>query len=709
MRKNRLRSTSSFKPAFQQLEARQLMAAPSATKVIDTTGPIDEMVSYGSQVFVTSTKASGGTVNQILSADGIKKHTRTLVDWSTGTHPYGFQDLTVTSSGIYFTAVGGAGNGRQYYKVDTKNGGATQITNVKDGWFGKIYEAEGKMFVYNEQTKTLQIMSSTGGLSDVVSGITINVNKIWVVNNKLMFINGDGELWKSDGTAEGTKRLAGDAANDAEVQDTFIAGDYLYYELSNGHAEFWRTDGSAEKTTKITDEWHLDDATAAIVGDWVYFGGGYYNASPNGGKGVQLYRVNNATAELQIVVTTFSSSYGGAANVAAVGKSIYFVAADGEYIQSQGTGDKELYRWETATNQLTLVTKNNGLYPIEVGDGVLTSYYFVAAPTKDDARFGSRALYRTNPVTDVVEFVEAIPEVTDLSGNPYRKVRAIATGSRGFFAVADSDTNGRDTDVFFVATPFASLQNDGSLSIEATADNDTLTIDLDTDTDELVLNLNGIEQRVARADVNRIDALLGAGNDLFSATPLVDTKMYVFGDVGNDTLTAGSGNDTVTGGAGKNLVFGGAGDDRLNGSNGRDELNGDDGADRLYGKGGNDILRGGAGVDRLFGDDGDDLLEGNSSNDKLYGYAGNDTLRGGNQADLMFGGDGDDLLEGNDGNDTLYGEAGTDTLFGHKNDDTLDGGEDTLPDLLDGGPGTDIATKRDEDTLGDELESVLDA
>src|SRR5205823_1580807 len=58
----------------------------------------------------------------------------------------------------------------------------------------------------------------------------------------------------------------------------------------------------------------------------------------------------------------------------------------------------------------------------------------------------------------------------------------------------------------------------------------------------------------------------------------------------------------------------------------------------------------------------------------------------------FYGGAGDDTLIGGSGNDLLDGGAGRDSLIGQGGDDTFQA-KDTEKDTLDGGSGTDTATK----------------
>jgi Ca2+-binding RTX toxin-like protein len=151
-------------------------------------------------------------------------------------------------------------------------------------------------------------------------------------------------------------------------------------------------------------------------------------------------------------------------------------------------------------------------------------------------------------------------------------------------------------------------------------------------------------------------------------TVTTSASYYLWANIENLVLAAGSGasfgvgNDeanVITGNQNANLLIGGAGGDTLTGNNGNDSL---------FGQDGNDQIDGGFGVDYLVGGGGDDQLQGGDDADSLYGEDGNDTLNGGNGfvTDIMVGGAGDDIIYGNTGDgdyDRMNGGAGNDTYY----------------------------------------------
>jgi Ca2+-binding RTX toxin-like protein len=87
------------------------------------------------------------------------------------------------------------------------------------------------------------------------------------------------------------------------------------------------------------------------------------------------------------------------------------------------------------------------------------------------------------------------------------------------------------------------------------------------------------------AGIERIEAVLGDGDDFAAVAGTIKLTTI---------LDGGAGNDRLAGGGGANALIGGDGNDFLVGGRGRDLLLGGEGMDSLVGNGGEDILIGGS-------------------------------------------------------------------------------------------------------------------
>ena len=153
--------------------------------------------------------------------------------------------------------------------------------------------------------------------------------------------------------------------------------------------------------------------------------------------------------------------------------------------------------------------------------------------------------------------------------------------------------------------------------------------------------------------------------------------------------------------------IGTAGADRLVGTDGPDLLCGLAGNDQLYARGGHDLVDAGKGHDRVSAGSGDNNVLGGPGDDVIVGGRHFDLFRGGPGADVLNGRRGRDSLEGGRGPDSVFGGPGPDFLFGGPGRDRLFGGRgfdylesaDAWTDLVDGGPGHDMAVADARDRL----------
>jgi Ca2+-binding RTX toxin-like protein len=185
----------------------------------------------------------------------------------------------------------------------------------------------------------------------------------------------------------------------------------------------------------------------------------------------------------------------------------------------------------------------------------------------------------------------------------------------------------------------------------------------DTDADAVTIS-DGATSFVI-GDVNytgTADATLGGTTvwDNFTILNFGDAGYRIAGGFNGEVITTGLGNDTVFGNAGNDSITAGDGNNVVYGGTDNDTILTGAGEDQIFGEAGNDSINAG---------DANDFIDGGNGHDYLVGGAGRDQIEGGwNDAgfDTIFAGTGNDLIFGGLGNDQIWGEAGEDWRFGAK-------------------------------------------
>ncbi|MFC3615311.1 hypothetical protein ACFORG_16250 [Lutimaribacter marinistellae] len=410
-----------------------------------------------------------------------------------------------------------------------------------------------------------------------------NMDATVALGDQLIFGAASGDqpnaLWITDGTATSLLTdFGGD--DDTEIPSNLIEVDgrvFFVTNDSNGNSrtEIWRTDGTPEGTQIFTE---LAEGTRAAhltrFGDHLYFRA--RNADGEGDLGFELYRATLSDGTVELFADTEPGSPSGSIrNLTAVGDRLYFSVNGADYREpwvTDGTAE--------GTFQLANISAsggsadaNDGGYGF-FGSGELV--YFVARSDDegdelwmtDGTQQGTRLASALNPGSrgsDPVIFQPVAPDALDLDGTEEADELQGGPGKDTLRGYEGDDRL---------------LGYGGNDSIDAGPGTDTIN---GGDGDDSLVG-----GPAAAEDDLRDVIFAGAGNDLADGGGGND---LIYGQEGNDTLAGGfgadelqgqGGNDVITGGALSDLVFGGAGDDFVNGGFGYDRINGGDGADRFF-------------------------------------------------------------------------------------------------------------------------------
>ncbi len=167
--------------------------------------------------------------------------------------------------------------------------------------------------------------------------------------------NGDDELWRTDGTAAGTFRVADIHPTDSSFpSDLTVAGGIFFFVADDGVTgqELWKTDGTAAGTVQVKDIRPGPDGSSAAglvaVGDLLLF------RADDGESGFELWR-SDGTAAGTVLVEDIqpgqfgSLSFGGVEQIVA-GDTLFFFADD-------GTNGRELWKSD-GTDLGTMLVRN---------------------------------------------------------------------------------------------------------------------------------------------------------------------------------------------------------------------------------------------------------------------------------------------------------------------------------------------------------------
>jgi ELWxxDGT repeat protein len=144
----------------------------------------------------------------------------------------------------------------------------------------------------NELWRTNGTPEGTYRVANVNQGGPANPNEFTMVGDQLFFLaaddNGTEQLYKSDGTADGTYMLKnineepGAVAYHSYPARFFVTDDLLYFVANDGvhGAELWQTDGTTDGTVMTADIWASgnqgsDPGGFAEVGDYLVFNAWY--------------------------------------------------------------------------------------------------------------------------------------------------------------------------------------------------------------------------------------------------------------------------------------------------------------------------------------------------------------------------------------------------------------------------------------------------
>ena len=301
----------------------------------------------------------GATGYELWRSDGTSGGTTRVKDinpgpdWGSGS--VGLGSPLVVHGGQLFFLAGDASTGDELWRSDGTEAGTVL---VKDIWPGTtsgrptsfVTLGDALYFVAREPNTRSELWRSDGtsGGTTLVKDVNpgsgdglgsgINVQYLHVLGGAIYFAGDDGgaagsELWRSDGTAEGTVLFSDILAGDMSSfpSNLAVSGDQLFFTARDGSTgnELWRTDGTGSGTVLVKDI--HPGASSSLVSNPVALGGDLYFTADDGTSGRELWR-SDGTADGTALVKDIAppTSFDAPIGLLPFAGRMFFRADDGE-------------------------------------------------------------------------------------------------------------------------------------------------------------------------------------------------------------------------------------------------------------------------------------------------------------------------------------------------------------------------------------------
>jgi ELWxxDGT repeat protein len=239
-------------------------------------------------------------------------------------------------------------------------------------------------------------------VKDIKLDADLNTNEFWSltdVNGTLFFVSKQNELWRTDGTTEGSIKIK----TFLSVTDLKnVDGTLFFFAVDDTFSDLWKSDGTESGTIKVKEK--ITGSSLTVANGLLYFVSG-------GAKGLEVWRsdgTSTGTFILKDIIKGGGSS--NPTNLTSFNNKLYFVANNGtngyELWESDGTTAgthlfKDIIPGKTSSAPNYLTVADNTLF-LMARDAALGQELWKSDGTVDgtvlvkDVRPGSYSSFPTN-------------------------------------------------------------------------------------------------------------------------------------------------------------------------------------------------------------------------------------------------------------------------------------------------------------------------
>ena len=290
--------------------------------------------------------------SELWISDGSESGTLMLKDINEGTAESRPIHFTVIGDTCFFQAANDA-NGSELWKTDGTQEGTVLVKDIRAGT--QDSDLGGK-----------EAPSRAKGFDSQTVGLGSNPQYLVNLNGTLVFTANDGingtELWKSDGTPEGTTLIKDITEGTSGFNPTNlnVIGTTLYFTSSQSGTQLYKTDGTSEGTVIVEDFGTSYIYQMTAMNNTLYF----FLSAQSPGSTSMFYK-SDGTSEGTIKIKTLVEGYTGdrAYRLTATANKLYFSYREAFNIYnevlwvSDGTADGTQVL--KTTNDETIVPQSN--------------------------------------------------------------------------------------------------------------------------------------------------------------------------------------------------------------------------------------------------------------------------------------------------------------------------------------------------------------